>query len=181
MARKKAEVTSKPVDSEVCLEGPGEVWISANLMCAAFDIHPNTISKWKKRGLTCRKRKAGKGFEFKIYDVVEFIKNRAFEEGKAFGAKEIALGGLDIDSAAEQAKVRYETARKLKMANDIQEGLLSETQVIAEYLLVIARSAKIHGEMLERAHGRAVGDDIREFFEKISEDCNTYSESLSNQ
>jgi len=150
--------------------------LSASELCTALGRDNRTITRWKKDGLEVEKR--GRANVYTMSAVIKFLGEREYERGKRDGRTdgrlEESTGEAGIDAGEELAKQRFESARKLKMQNDLQEQKLALRAEVDEQARYIGQRFRSRGENLQRRYGDEIGDDLRDLLKMIKEDLEEF-------
>lgn len=158
----------------------GQVVVSSREVSVIFGVTARTEKRWRDAGAPVVKAARRGWFRYNLKDLTEWLRDREYERGRTDGRKEKAAVGEDgecLDKEAELAKQRYETARKLKMENDLREERLVYKQKVEEELRHMGARFKKRGEALQRRHGPDIGDDLRELLDQVEADVKKFCES----
>jgi len=120
--------------------------LSTRAIAKIFKVTPQAVGLWFSKN-ACPRNEDG------TYDLIEIIDWKIKNEIKERPRTELE----ELDEATRKEKLRT-----LQRNNDIEEGRLVDAEELAMQLAKVAEVFRLRCEIIEKAHGTVVGNDIRE-------------------
>lgn len=130
--------------------------VTPKALADGFRVTERTVRNWIREGMPVHQYSIGnRPALYDVFDVVRWREKR-FE---ATGEEDPLMRG---GSSPALECYRAEKAIEAKRKNLIAEGLLVDSAIVSAQLAEIGRAFRTRAELLERTHGKTIGDAIRE-------------------
>jgi len=151
------KVASRSILEPVLLPGP--------VLLKHFKMAASTLAEWGREGCPIYRKGAGpKPALYDLFALLQWKDDRELARKMAEGDDGVDYGGPSESTYLE--KMRKEKARELERKNLVAEGELVYSNEIRVELAAVANEFRAAAEAIEKAHGEAVGKDIRNMVDR---------------